>query len=143
MWNLSLQAITEEPLTGYGIGNWTPVIKRLYGLQGNALFGAGNGSNPHQELLLWTVELGIAGALLFAGLLYAFISDSRAFEQPTQRAVRSLTVMLFIACMFNSPLYDDLMGDYFCVAFGLLLAMGLRDNRERSVSPQGNEVTDR
>jgi O-antigen ligase len=134
MWKLSLQAIAGEPLTGYGIGNWTPVIKRLYGDQGNELFGEGNGSNPHQELLLWTVELGVAGALLFLALLYSLFSDTRAFEQTTQRSVRSVAVMLLIACMFNSPLYDDLLGDYFCVVFGLLLAMGLRDNRENLVS---------
>lgn len=131
MWNLSLQAIADKPLTGYGIGNWTPVIKRLYGVQANALFGDGNGSNPHQELLLWTVELGVAGALLFLGLLYALFQDTKAFDSQTRRAARSLAIMLFIACMFNSPLYDDLMGDYFCVALGLLLALGLRDNRER------------
>ncbi len=131
MWNLSLQAIADKPLTGYGIGNWTPVIKRLYGEQGNALFGAGNGSNPHHELLLWTVELGSVGALLFLGLLYGLFLDSKAFAPAIRRAVRSLAVMLLITCMFNSPLYDDLMGDYFCVALGVLLALGLRDNQEK------------
>jgi O-antigen ligase len=131
MWNLSVQAIAEKPLTGYGIGNWTPVIKRLYGAQGDALFGAGNGSNPHQELLLWTVELGLGGALLFVGLLYALFKDTKTFDSPTRRAARSMVVMLFIACMFNSPLYDDLMGDYFCVALGLLLALGLQNYLER------------
>lgn len=142
MWNLSVQAIGERPLTGYGIGNWTPVIKRLYGVQGNALFGEGNGSNPHQELLLWTVELGIAGALLFMGLLYALYLDTQVFARPARRAARSLVVMLLITCMFNSPLYDDLMGDYFCIAMGLLLALGLRDNQERTRSHKGSHVSD-
>ena len=128
-------------MTGYGIGNWTPVIKRLYGEQGNALFGTGNGSNPHQELLLWTVELGAVGALLFLGLLYALFLDTKAFDPPTRRASRSLAVMLLITCMFNSPLYDDLMGDYFCVALGVLLALGLQDNREKANRQFGSCVS--
>ncbi len=142
MWNLSIQAIADKPLAGYGIGNWTPVIKRLYGVQGDALFGAGNGSNPHQELLLWTVELGAAGALLFVGLLCAIFMDTKAFDPPTKSAARSLVVMLFITCMFNSPLYDDLMGDYFCVALGILMALGLRDNRDRTNLQPASCVTD-
>ena len=142
MWKLSLRAIAERPWTGYGVGNWTPVAKRLYGAGGDALFGAGNGSNPHQELLLWTVELGIAGALLFLGLLYALLIDTRTLCTPVRRATRSVMIMLLIACMFNSPLYDDLMGDYFCVALGLLLALGLRDNQVKPPAHCRPQVTD-
>lgn len=131
MWTLSLQAIAAKPLTGHGVGNWSPVIKQLYGPEADTIFGLGNGSNPHQELLLWTVELGITGALLFLGLLYALFLDSRTSPLPIRRATHSLIAMLLIACMFNSPLYDDLMGDYFCVALGLLLALRLRDNRQK------------
>ena len=142
MWNLSLQAIADKPMTGYGVGSWTPVVKHLYGVEGDALFGAGNRSNPHQELLLWTVELGIAGALLFLGLLYALFLDTKNFRLPLQRATRSLIIMLLVTCMFNSPLYDDLMGDYFCVALGLLLALGLRENHEKPTPNFGSPVTD-
>ena len=142
MWNLSLQAIADRPLTGYGVGNWTPVVKHYYGVEGDALFGSGNGSNPHQELLLWTVELGVAGALLFVGLLYALLLDTKPFHLPIRRAAWSLVVMLAVTCMFNSPLYDDLMGDYFCIALGLLLALGLRDNQERHKSQLASRITD-
>jgi O-antigen ligase len=129
MWKLSVQAIAQQPGTGYGVGNWTPVIKRIYGPGADGLFGEGNGSNPHQEMLLWTVELGIAGTLAFIALFLALVYDTRAFNVPLQRATRSVILMLLLACLFNSPLYDDLMGDYFCVALGLLLALGLRDNQ--------------
>jgi O-antigen ligase len=134
MWQLSIKAIMEEPLTGHGIGNWTPVIKRIYGPDAATLFGPSNGSNPHQELLLWTVELGVIGALLFLLLLFSLVVDTKNFEAPVQRAVRSLIAMLTIACLFNSSLYDDLMGDYFCIALGFLLALGLRENSRRSLS---------
>lgn len=135
MWKLSLKAIVEKPLLGHGVGNWTPVVKRLYGVNGDVVFGEGNGSNPHQELLLWTVELGIGGGMLFLALLYALYLDTRSFQRPIKRTTRSVLIMLFIACLFNSPLYDDLMGDYFCVALGLLLAFGLRDNPNQPLCP--------
>ncbi len=130
MWKLSLDAIRIRPSFGYGIGNWTPTIKRLQGPDADVLFGSGNGSNPHQELLLWSVELGAVGALLFVALFIALVHDTKRFGQRQQRACLSMVVMLAIACMFNSPLYDDLLGDYFCVALGLLMALGLRDNHE-------------
>lgn len=135
MWKLSLKAIAEKPLLGHGVGNWTPVVKRLYGVNGDTVFGEGNGSNPHQELLLWSVELGIVGGMLFLALLYALYLDTRSFQRPIKRTTRSVIIMLLFACMFNSPLYDDLMGDYFCVALGLLLAFGLRDNPNQTMRP--------
>ena len=128
MWKLSTIAIADAPITGYGVGNWTPVVKKLYGANAEMTFGSGNRSNPHQELLLWSVELGVAGAALFMALFWALIRDTRNFKLPIRRASLSLIAMLFLACLFNSPLYDDLMGDYFCITLGLLLALGLRDN---------------
>ncbi|OYT94027.1 MAG: hypothetical protein CFE43_01435 [Burkholderiales bacterium PBB3] len=142
MWRLSATAIANAPLTGYGIGNWTPTVKKLSGPNAELVFGSGNRSNPHQELLLWTVELGIAGAALFLGFLWALVRDTQKLKLPIRRATLSLVAMLFLTCLFNSPLYDDLMGDYFCITLGLLLALGLRDNQERSPSHFGSQVTD-
>jgi O-antigen ligase len=39
-------------------------------------------------------------------------------------------VALAIACMFNSSLYDGLIGDYFCIVLGLLLGLGLALRRD-------------
>ena len=134
MWKLSLQAIQIQPAGGYGIGNWTPTIKRLQGSDAEALFGSGNGSNPHQELLLWSVELGALGAILFVALFVTLVHDTQHLGPRQRRAYLSVVVMLAITCMFNSPLYDDLLGDYFCVAIGLLMALGLRDNSNATQS---------
>lgn len=126
MWKLSASAIASNPIPGYGIGNWTPVVKKLYGSHSEIVFGSGNLSNPHQELLLWTVELGLVGAALYFGIFWALLRDTQNFATPIRRANLSLITMLFLTCLFNSPLYDDLMGDYFCIAIGLLLALGSR-----------------
>jgi len=46
-------------------------------------------------------------------------------EAPHARALQSTLVALAVACLFNSTLYDGLIGDFFCVLIGLLLALGL------------------
>lgn len=124
-WKRSLQAIAEEPLKGHGVGGWTSSVRRLEGTNANAVFGTGRMSNPHQEYLLWGVELGLAGLLLLPALVIALLRDFDRFTTPVTRAGQSLTLAMALACMFNSSLYDGLIGDYFCVLLGLLLASGL------------------
>jgi O-antigen ligase len=129
-WQRSAQAIAQEPFAGHGIGAWTGAVKRLQGPNATEVFGAGPLSNPHQEYLLWGVELGVAGVLLLVGLLLALARDFSAFAQPVYRAGVSVVVALAIACMFNSSLYDGLIGDYFCIVLGLLLGLGLALRRD-------------
>jgi O-antigen ligase len=132
-WLRSVQALQEKPLQGHGVGNWAPVVKRLQGSNAVAIFGVGNHSNPHQEYLLWAVELGAGGAFLLLGLFLCIARDAMRFPPPVQRALLGAVAATAVACLFNSALYDDLMGDYFCVSLGLLLALGLR-----SSSPAAN-----
>ena len=124
-WQRSLQAIAEEPVSGHGIGAWTRSVKRLQGQNGTEVFGAGPLSNPHQEYLLWGVELGVGGVALLVLLHLALAHDFSRFVQPVFRAGLSVVVAMAIACLFNSSLYDGLIGDYFCIVLGLLLGLGL------------------
>lgn len=125
-WKRSLQAMMQAPLSGHGVGSWTDSVKRLEGASSQKVFGDGNASNPHQEYLLWGVELGIGGVVLLLAYFACIVRDSFGFVQPVMRATISVTAAAAIACLFNSSLYDALMGDYFCVALGLLMAMGAR-----------------
>lgn len=124
-WQRSVQAIGEEPLLGHGVGGWTSAVKRLQGPYGTEVFGAGLLSNPHQEYLLWGVELGVGGVLLLLLLHWSLARDFSRFPQPLYRAGVSVVVAMAIACLFNSSLYDGLIGDYFCIVLGLLLGLGL------------------
>lgn len=126
-WQRSIQGIEQSPLYGHGVGSWTITVKRIEGESAVKVFGEGNASNPHQEFLLWGVELGILGSLLFAGILLAMALDALRFRPPVQKAVWSVLAALAVASLFNSALYDDLIGDFFCVTLGLLMALGLRD----------------
>lgn len=126
-WRRSIQAMAERPLQGHGVGAWTPAVKRLEGEGKSPIFGQGNNpSNPHQEYLLWGVELGIGGLLMFWGALACMARDALRFRRPIKRATVSVLVAIAIACTFNSALYDDLIGDFLCVSLGLLMALGTR-----------------
>jgi len=125
-WQRSAQAIQEQAVVGHGVGSWAVTVKRLQGDTGAKVFGEGNASNPHQEYLLWGVELGLGGSLLLIALLISMAFDARRFAPGVQKALWSVISALAVACLFNSSLYDDLIGDFFCVVLGLLLAMGIR-----------------
>jgi O-antigen ligase len=125
-WYRSVQAMGDRPLQGHGVGAWTFAVKRMQGSTATEIFGERNQSNPHQEYLLWGVELGVGGLLLFVCALVCVARDARLFPQPVQRATVATLVAIAIACLFNSALYDDLMGDFLVVTLGLLMALGTR-----------------
>ncbi len=125
-WLRSVQALQEKPLQGHGVGNWALVVKRIQGDNADSIFGLGNHSNPHQEYLLWAVELGVGGALLLLALFIGMARDALRFPLPIQQAMLGVVAATAVACLFNSALYDDLMGDFFCVSLGLLMALGVR-----------------
>jgi O-antigen ligase len=123
LWRRSLQSIAENPMHGTGVGSWSNEFNR----QRERIEPATHvkiAGNPHQEFLLWGVELGIGGMLIFCALLFSFYRDSRKFDQQTRRALQSVVVAVAIACMFNCTLYNAKIGDFFCIALGLLLALG-------------------
>lgn len=126
-WHRSIQAVQEKPLTGHGVGSWTPTVKRLEGASATQTFGSGNSSNPHQEYLLWGVELGMGGSLLLLLLLAGILRDAQHFSPSIRQATLSVLAVTAVACLFNSSLYDALMGDFLCVSLGLLMALGLQD----------------
>ena len=125
-WHRSLQGLQESPLIGHGVGSWTDTAKRLEGSSATKVFGSGNASNPHQEYLLWGVELGMPGVLLLLAFMICVFQDARGFVPPVARGALSVLTAMAIACLFNSSLYDGLIGDFFVVTLGLLLALGLR-----------------
>lgn len=142
LWLASVEIIKRHPVVGSGVGSWSTeynVIKR----ETNPAHQNARGNwNPHQEYLLWGAQLGIAGLLLFLAFMVSIWRDSLHMAEPVARATQSTLAAFAVACLFNSSLYDALIGDFFCVSLGLLLALGVRDG----VSPvhgamQGGEST--
>ncbi len=123
-WHLSARAIQETPVLGHGVGSFTATVKHLQGADAEAVFGPGSLSNPHQEFLLWGIEIGVAGILLLFAVFIGLGSDFNRMPLPIRRAGMSVLAALFIGCSFNSTLYDGLIGDFFVTLLGLLLACG-------------------
>lgn len=124
LWRRAVQIIAENPFTGAGVGAWSTEYNRLQRSQNPAHVNIAGNGNPHQEYLLWGVQLGIPGVLLFCVLLLASLRDSLKMEQAQARALQSAVMALAIACAFNASIYDALIGDFFCVLLALLLALG-------------------
>jgi len=128
-WYRSVQAIAERPLTGFGAGSWVQQYRQF-----DAGADSGRVGNPHQEFLLWGVLLGVGGIGLIVALLVVLWWDARNFSPPHARALRSILLILSITALFNSVLYDGVIGDYFCLMLGLLLALGKTHDAAPAIS---------
>jgi O-antigen ligase len=124
-WRRAGQVIAQRPLAGAGVGSWSTEYDRLEREVNPDHENINPGSNPHQEYLLWGVQLGVPGLLLIAAFMLSVLRDTLKMETPYARAAQSALLALAVACLFNSTLYDGLIGDFFCVLIGLLLALGL------------------
>lgn len=124
LWRKAIVIISDHPFAGLGVGSWSTEYNRVE-LQKNPAHRPidGNG-NPHQEYLQWGVQLGLPGMALLLGLFASVLLDTRDMEPAVARAAQSTLAALMVACLFNSSLYDALIGDFFCVTLGLLLALG-------------------
>ena len=124
-WHRAVQSMAQSPWLGSGVGSWSNEYNRLEKQHspGGALLR--ERSNPHQEYLLWGVQLGALGVSLFAGLLLSMLRDCWQAEVPARRAGISVLSALVVSCFFNSIIYDALIGDFFCVALGLMLALAI------------------
>ena len=127
LWQRSLQSMSENPWAGSGIGSWETQYNRLqlkYVPSHQPIRG-----NPHQEYLLWGVELGVLGIALLVGILFSIYRDSLGMAGAEQRAVQSSLLGLVVASLFNCSLWDALIGDYLCIVLGLVLALGMQSAR--------------
>ena len=134
-WGSAAQMIAQRPLQGFGVGSWSTEFNRLQREKNPAHIDIDGNGNPHQEYLLWGVQLGIPGILLLVALMVSVLRDSAKMEKHCARATQSTLVALAVACLFNASLYDAQIGDFFCVLLGLLLALGLGASQPRAIAP--------
>jgi O-antigen ligase len=135
LWRRSVQSIAQNPVIGSGVGSWSSEYDRLEREQNPQHKNIGGNWNPHQEYLLWGVQLGIPGIIILFSLMFAVLRDTLKMDKPYARATQSALLALAIACLFNSSIYDALIGDFFCVVIGMLLALGLHKNEGLTIAP--------
>jgi O-antigen ligase len=120
-WQISLLAIKAHPFLGYGSGSWNQEYRRLEA--GKADPTTLTVDNPHQLFLLWAVEGGILGMLLLCAVLAELALRSKALATNDARTLQSVIIALVVSGMLNSMIFGIGMGDFFCVAFGICLAL--------------------
>jgi O-antigen ligase len=133
-WHRAVQSMSESPWLGSGVGSWSNEYNRLQKQQSPTSIKIGERGNPHQEYLQWGVQLGIPGILLFLAFLIAVLWDTLQADRASARAAQSALAALAAACLFNSSLYDALIGDFFCVILGLMLALILHPSTSKADS---------
>lgn len=126
LWTSSLRSIAEHPAAGSGVGSWSTEYNRIGRARNLAHQDAGGNFNPHQEYLLWGVQLGVPGILLLLAFFAAANVDASRMDKPVLRGAQSVVAAFAIACLFNSSVYDALIGDFFCITLGLLIGLGVR-----------------
>jgi O-antigen ligase len=134
LWLTSIEIIREHPVIGTGVGSWSTEYNRMEHRKKADHPDAGSNFNPHQEYLLWGVQLGFSGLVLFLGLMLAVVVDASRMDKPAARAAQSTIAALAAACLFNSSIYDALIGDFFAITIGLLLAFGLHDKEQSAMA---------
>lgn len=120
-WSRSVESIAQRPVAGSGVGSWNAEYLRLD--QGRGPLDSQSVRNPHQEYLLWGVEAGVIGILALCNILLAVYRDTLRMNLSMARATQSVLAAMAVACFFNSSLFDATIGDFFCVALGLMLAL--------------------
>lgn len=134
-WRGSVEAIGQKPLTGAGVGSWTTEYNRIEALKHPGHKDLNPGGNPHQEFLLWGVQLGVSGILLFLAFLSAAGLDFLKLDLSVARAGQSVVLALAVSCLFNSSIFDAYIGDFFCLSIGVLLAYGVRSRQNLLIPP--------
>jgi O-antigen ligase len=123
-WQRSIEAFYDRPILGHGLGSWAYAAKKAEGDKGNDVFGNGIRSNPHQESLLWTVEFGLMGILLKIMFIYSVFVSSKSNAPQYSNAITATLLCILLAGLFNSVIFDDLIGDFLLIFLALCLAAG-------------------
>jgi len=123
-WKSALLSIASNVWIGHGAGSWGGQFDALQPDSQQPGYVPTIG-NPHQEYLLWGVELGIPGVALLVAIFASIWRLSLRFEQQAARATQSVLVATLIACAVNCSLTDALIGDFLCLVLALTLCLGL------------------
>ncbi|MDO8412826.1 MAG: O-antigen ligase family protein [Gallionellaceae bacterium] len=101
--------IKQHPMLGVGTGGFYAAYAQQ--IEGKGLIPT---RNPHNEYLLITAQLGLAGLALMFYLFYTQWQQAAKLAGPFQQnAARGLLLSVALASLFNSPLLDHTEGLFF------------------------------
>lgn len=125
----TLQIIAAHPLTGVGTGGFAKAYAQQVQGSGKPL-----STNPHNEFLHITAQIGVVGLVLLLALFWQQWRSARLLASPMEQALaRGLVLTLVGGCLFNSLLLDHAEGLFYAWFSGLLLG-GLKYSQSHSSS---------
>ncbi len=117
-WKNSWGLFLEKPWKGWGTGSFPRVYAEKYRGTGMILT-----DNPHNQYLLTSVELGIAGALLLLALFAVQWVTAASLSGPLHPLLaRGLVLTMATGSLFNSLLSDHTEALFFVFVSALLFA---------------------
>ena len=120
----TLGMIRDRPLVGAGTGGFPSAYKRH--VAGSAMEPA---AHPHNEYLLMTAQLGVAGLVALLALFWVPWRLAPRLPLPHERVLaRGLVLTIAVGCVFNSLLLDHTEGLFFAWGIGVLFG-GLAPRR--------------
>ena len=120
MYKNTLTLIQQHPILGGGTGSLEhdyKVLAESQQLEMNKV------TNPHNQYLLTTQELGIVGliCLLWMWFTHWRISNQLSNDQ-YGTVLRGLVITIMVGSLFNSLILDASEGQFYCVLAGVLLS---------------------
>lgn len=100
-WSNSLQIVRQHPLLGVGTGGFAAAYARQ--VAGTPMMVV---SNPEQQYLLTTVQLGAVGLAALIGLFAFQWRCAARLPAPGRDLARGLMLAVAVGCLFNSLLRD-------------------------------------
>jgi len=127
-WHRSVLAVIEKPLFGHGVGSWRVNYHRFGGYQIAAP------SNPHQAYLLWAVEAGLIGLVLFLGIFVALYQDSLHLSTEAERFSLVILAIAAVMGLMNCPFLGAAVGECFMLMWACLFRMHQTRNADSAAS---------
>jgi O-antigen ligase len=118
----SLQLISHRPFTGYGTGSLETETGRLAS-HATTEVGKIATVNTHDEFLMWAVQLGIPGLLLFFLFCFSAFHSALATASVSAQMLRGTWIVFLAGSLINSYLYDFTEGYSLTLLTGILLPL--------------------
>jgi O-antigen ligase len=118
----SLELFERRPLTGFGTGS-LPTETQALAAGATTDLGRMTTRNPHNEFIMWAVQLGVPGLLTFLLFLAMILRRSLAARTTSAMMLRGTWLVFTTGCLVNSLLLDHLEGHAFVFAVGILLPL--------------------
>ena len=114
-WQISAKSLVQRPMFGHGVGGW----KKAYADLGGSIK---NADDPHQQFLLWAVESGLVGLILFSIFLLTLWRDGHHINREAALSLRAFVGITCLAGMSSSVLIGAVIGEFFFFSYAILLA---------------------